>query len=103
MKEKHRVRYRNKLEIIVDILKICKDGTLKTYVMYDCRLSYTQLVIYLNLCMTNGWLKKEGRLYQTTPKGKAFLQQVVEMLKILQKTETAYKEALKTVTELTIR
>ena len=97
--EKHSRKHRNKLEMIADVLKKCRDGDLKTHVMYGCNFSYSQLVVYLNLCTTKGWLKRRGNLYLTTFKGKAFLKKVGRVLKILQEAETAYERALKTVSE----
>jgi predicted transcriptional regulator len=56
-------------------------GAKKTHIMYKCNLSFRQLHAYLNLLIDRRLLRKlekkessRQELYETTSKGKAFLQ-----------------------------
>jgi len=66
-------KYRDKLEIVYDILLAVSDGARKTHIMYKANLSYKLLVSYLEemincelVCLDNG-------LYILTEGGKEFL------------------------------
>jgi predicted transcriptional regulator len=62
---------------MAEILKIAKDGTLKTQIMYRANLSFAQLNDYLSLLKGAKLLKvntTEGRaIYKTTSKGVKYL------------------------------
>jgi predicted transcriptional regulator len=72
-----KLRRRDHLCIIADILYITKGATLKTQIMYKANLSYTQLKEYLNFLLTTNLIAqtvvegKEG--YKITLQGINFL------------------------------
>lgn len=70
--------YREKLEIVADILKVINKGerVKKTQIMYQANLSYRLLMKYLDnvvkACLVN--IKKREGCYILTSKGKKFLE-----------------------------
>jgi predicted transcriptional regulator len=69
------MKYRSRLDIVADILRVASAGALKTKIMFVAYLSFDQLKEYLELLMKRGLLdydtkKKE---YKTTDKGHDFL------------------------------
>jgi len=79
---------RNSYDIIAKICELALRGTLKTHVMYQCKLSYEQVEEYLPFLLEKGLLvvedshkKLSGRgitfgskvIYKTTEKGKRFI------------------------------
>jgi predicted transcriptional regulator len=66
-------QYRDREEIIGSILRSAasRDGTIKTRIMYNSLLSYTQLTEYLEYLTSNGLIEydRAGKLYYTTGKG----------------------------------
>ncbi len=70
------VRYRNRLDIIADVLEVTKAGVRKTRIMYGANLSYTLLTRYLNDVLKMGLVgKKDGNIFKLTEKGSKFLQE----------------------------
>ena len=53
------VRYRNRLDIIADVLEVAKGGARKTQIMYGANLSYRLLTRYLKEVMDTGLVKRE--------------------------------------------
>jgi len=79
--EKLSLLNRSRIDIIANILGVSGEGAKKTHIMYRCNLSFRQLHAYLNLLVDRKLLRKVVRkessrqeLYETTSKGKAFLQ-----------------------------
>ncbi|MFB0567423.1 MAG: winged helix-turn-helix domain-containing protein, partial [Candidatus Bathyarchaeia archaeon] len=67
-------RYRDRLQIVADILAITSRGAKKTQIMYQANLSYKLLCKYLDEVMTAGLVNCEnGDSYVLAPKGKEFL------------------------------
>jgi predicted transcriptional regulator len=71
-------RYRNKLEIVKDILSILEvagaHGTKKTHIMYGANLSYKLLEKYIEEVIESGLIYTDERsIYFITDKGKEFL------------------------------
>lgn len=66
-------QYREREEIIGSILRSAaiEEGIMKTRVMYNSLLSYTQLTEYLDYLIGNGLLEydRAGKMYYTTGKG----------------------------------
>jgi predicted transcriptional regulator len=81
---------RDKLYIIAVILEITREGTLKTQVMYQASLSFTQLNGYLEFMLRSSLLdkipKNNKEIYRATVKGMDFLQRYREIVELL-KTE----------------
>jgi len=69
------LKYRGRADITSEILKSAQDGNLKTKIMYEASLSFTQLNEYLALLEKNGMIEyvKKSKHYQTTKKGLEFL------------------------------
>jgi predicted transcriptional regulator len=67
--------YRGSIDIIADILRICKKGSRKTRTMYLANLSWTQLEKYLKLLINKKLLEYDSieKKYRTTNKGLEFL------------------------------
>jgi len=66
--------YRDRLQIVVDILSIASKQAKKTQIMYQANLSYTLLCRYLNDVLNAGLVNLEnGDSYVLTAKGKEFL------------------------------
>jgi len=68
-------KYRNRVEIIADILNIVGDGARKTQIMYKGNLSYKLLTRYLREVIGAGLVcaGETANIYQLTEKGKMFL------------------------------
>ena len=68
---------RDKLSIIAEILKISKEGTLKTQIMYRANLSFAQLNEYLSFLTKIRLLRIQNengkRTFITTIKGNEYL------------------------------
>jgi len=75
-------KYRNRLEIIADILSIVEDGARKTHIMYEANLSYSLLNKYLKTIVSAGLVTLDGNgVYQITDKGRLFLEKCDEFFK----------------------
>jgi len=74
-------RRRTRYDIIMDVLKIAKNGIAKTNIMYKAKLSYTQLEQYLEALEKAGFIKEESGSWTTTEKGL----HVIEACKICQR------------------
>jgi len=69
-------RYRDRLEIIRDVLLVVADneGVRKTHIMYGANLGYKILVKYLEELLKLGLLECEGKsCYRLMEKGERFL------------------------------
>jgi predicted transcriptional regulator len=75
------------MDIMTEILKIAKEGILKTQIMYKANLSFTQLNDYLKFMLNNNLINQtniEGKeVYVITEKGLNFLQRHNELTKLL--------------------
>ena len=82
---------RDKLSIIAEILEIAKEGTLKTQIMYEAKLSFAQLNDYLKFMLKNELLRKfraDGKdVYMATEKGIDFLQRHFELTELIAKEQ----------------
>ena len=76
---------RDRLFIIAEILKLARDGSLKTQIMYRATLSFAQLNEYLSFLIRIDLLRlhneKKKKVYKTTAKGE--LLQIACQLKAL--------------------
>jgi predicted transcriptional regulator len=67
-------KYRDRLQIIADMLSIVRKGAKKTQIMYQANLSYRLLGRYLREVLNAGLVKFENENnYVLTEKGKNFL------------------------------
>jgi predicted transcriptional regulator len=67
---------RNREEIISQILHVCRNGAIKTRVVYQANLNFKTVEPYLDLLVKNNLLEVqqgEKRMYETTEKGETLL------------------------------
>lgn len=69
-------KYRRRIEIVADILRIVANGARKTHIMYQCNLSYKLLKRYLREVSKAELIQVDGDRsdYEITEKGKLFLE-----------------------------
>jgi predicted transcriptional regulator len=72
---------RGRHDIILQILENAKEGARKTSIMFEARLSYSQLEKYLNHLKAAGFITEKSDIWQTTEKGF----HVIEACKICQR------------------
>ena len=68
---------RNREEIISQILHVCRNGAIKTRVVYQANLNFKTVEPYLDLLVKNNLLEVqqgEKRMYETTQKGETLLE-----------------------------
>ena len=72
---------RDRHDIVIEILKKAKSGKLKTRIMVEVGLSYSQSKQYLSMLLERGALKiDENGYFKTTKKGLEFLEKCKECL-----------------------
>jgi len=79
------MKYRNRYEIITDILESAKTGMTKTKIMYNVFLSYTQMMAYLKYLQEHDLLilEEKAQAYRTTKKGLEFLKLSHELAQVI--------------------
>jgi len=82
------VRRRRDIEILVEVLSLCRSGVRVTQLMYRANLSYSTLRRYLRICLEKGLVRNERcgegyMVYYSTDKGKALLEMLREVAKTL--------------------
>ena len=68
---------RNREEIISQILNVCRNGAIKTRVVYQANLNFKTVGPYLDLLVKNNLIEVqqgEKRMYETTEKGETLLE-----------------------------
>jgi predicted transcriptional regulator len=81
-------KYRDRLQIVADILSIANARAKKTRIMYQANLSYRLLCRYLDEVVDAGLIKPEDDdCYGLTAKGKEFLSRHEEYTKRCQSLE----------------
>jgi predicted transcriptional regulator len=67
-------KYRDRLQIIADILSVVRGGAKKTHVMYQANLSFTLLKRYLTEVLEAGLVScDDEESYRLTGRGQSFL------------------------------
>lgn len=75
-------KYRDRLQIIADILSVVRGGAKKTHVMYQANLSYTLLNRYLAEVLDAGLVSVDNEdCYRLTRRGQSFLDRFGEYSK----------------------
>ena len=72
------VKYRRRFEIIADVISAAEKGAKKTRIMYFANLSYRLLKKYLEDTVKVGFIRESNMGYETTEKGKIFLEKYTE-------------------------
>lgn len=81
-------KYRSRLRIIADILRIASDGARKTRIMYQANLSYKLLCQYLEKVVNARLVTFEkGNSYVLTSRGEEFLERFDEYHKQCEQLE----------------
>lgn len=88
------VKYRRRFEIIVDVIHAAEKGAKKTKIMYFANLSYKLLQKYLDDSLKVGFIQESGDGYESTDKGRLFLEKYAEFSSKYSKLVTDF-EALK--------
>ncbi len=87
-----RLKRRDYLCIIADMLDIAKHGAKKTQIMYKANLSFTQLGDYLTFLTENGLLRRTiiggNETYTTTRKGLDFLKTHDQLIHMLERHDS---------------
>lgn len=85
-------RYRNRLEIVADVLNAVGDGAKKTRIMYIANLSYKLLEKYLNKTVEAGLISSNNDFYEVTEKGQVFLERFDDFSSRYSKLERQLEE-----------
>jgi predicted transcriptional regulator len=81
-------KYRDRLQIIADILSVVRDGAKKTHVMYQANLSFTLLKRYLTEVLEAGLVRCDDEdCYMLTRRGRSFLDRFGEYSKRCERIE----------------
>ncbi len=79
------MKYRNRTEIISNILNAANGGISKTKIMYKAFLSYAQIKEYLPILLENNLLELDDTgKYRTTEKGVRFLKMNEEIQELIE-------------------
>jgi predicted transcriptional regulator len=70
---------RSRIDIVVNILDVAKNGVNKTAIVYRSNINFTLAEKYLELLENQGLLENNSEKYITTDKGKIFLQKAKEI------------------------
>ena len=98
MTSKYAHRYRNRIDIIAQLLDTASSPTTKTKMMYKALLSYEQLKEYLVMLTENDLIiydKKSGR-FSTTNKGYEFIKRYEHLTKLIGPVPTIVAKEEKT-------
>ena len=68
--------YRTRTDIERVCLEACLSISTKTNIMYNARLSYSQLITYLPRLLQNELIQKRNNHFIISEKGKAYLDQL---------------------------
>jgi len=88
------VKYRGRLEIIVDVLNVAVKGARKTRIMYVANLSYQLLEKYLGETVGLGFVCFGNNCYEVTEKGRTFLEKYNDFSSRYQKVDSEFQKML---------
>lgn len=88
------VKYRGRLEIIVDVLNVATKGAKKTKIMYVANLSYRLLEKYLEETVELGFMCFNNNCYEVTEKGRTFLEKYSDFSSKYQKVDSEFQRML---------
>ena len=70
---------RNRIDIIVEVLDVAKNGVNKTSIVYKTNLNFRIAERYLKLLEIQGFVENKFDKYITTNKGRIFLEKAREI------------------------
>jgi len=90
MTSKYIHRYRNRIDIIAQVLDAASSPTTKTKMMYKAMLSYEQLKEYLLMLLENGLIAYDTPIqrFTTTDKGFQFMKRYEDLSKLISAVAT---------------
>lgn len=71
---------RGRLDIIVDLLEICKKESIRTQLVYKGNLNFKILRKYLKILLDKNWVTDNEGTYLITSNGKRFLKKAKDVL-----------------------
>jgi predicted transcriptional regulator len=90
----NKVKRRDKLVIMMDIIGIAKKGVSKTHIMFRANLSFSQLNEYLEFLLNHDLIEvasEDGRMvYKPTEKGLEFMEMQQQVLGMLSEKGKSY-------------
>ena len=82
---------RDRLKIFAEIMEAAKGTQIKTRIMYQANLSFSQVNDYLSflteMCFIRVYEENKKKLYETTAKGNSYIENYMEMANLLQPQE----------------
>ncbi|MDH5441531.1 MAG: winged helix-turn-helix domain-containing protein [Candidatus Bathyarchaeota archaeon] len=66
-------RRRGRLEILGEILSICRKGVNKTRIVYGANSNFKLMSEYLKFLLERGMVTERNRIWRTTDRGRKFL------------------------------
>jgi predicted transcriptional regulator len=89
---------RDRLNIMAEIMEAAKGRQLKTRIMYTVNLSFSQVNEYLSFLTERGFLRvrveNRKKFYETTTKGKRYIENYSEMSNLLRPIEPVEAQIL---------
>ena len=83
---------------MAEIMEVAKGSQLKTRIMYKVNLSFSQVNEYLSFLTEMGFLRvhveNRTKLYETTAKGKLYIENYMEMSYLLRSQDHAEAQNL---------
>jgi len=76
--------YRNEFQIMKDILLVAQSGALLTHLYYRANSNYQHLQGFLDRALASELLRKDGRRFYTTDKGKEFILRILDIEAMLE-------------------
>lgn len=81
---------RSRLDVLYQILLLCREPQQKTQIMFKCNLSYKLLCKYIDFLVSGNLLRilneVDKKYYQTTEHGEEFISEYEKLKNILNKT-----------------
>jgi len=77
------MKRRNEIDIYADVLRIAKDGVLKTRIVYGANLNFKIIKRYLSRLMERDLLVSSDKIYRTTESGLKFLEEYGNLTSML--------------------
>jgi len=78
------MKRRNEMDIYADVLRIAKDGVLKTRIVYGANLNFKIIKRYLKRLMERDLLVYSDKIYSTTEIGLKFLEDYGKLTSMLE-------------------
>jgi predicted transcriptional regulator len=74
---------RNKIEIMIAILEVCRTGALKTEIVYRANLNFKRVKPYITFLEKRNLIVSSSPTWTTTEKGRTFIDGYYNVLNLL--------------------